>query len=111
MDIRIVRDKISKAEMEELAKEFYDNMVKGVADIEREIIALGGEWHMDGNQVLIEDGSKQNNLWGFNIYLADKKIEYISLINIRPAQNNRTLEVEDADIKEKMYNIINKLVE
>jgi len=111
MDIRIIRDKISKAELTELAKEFYIKMVKGVADIEREIIALGGEWHMDANQVLIEDGSSQCDLWGFNVYLADKKIEYISLINIRPNQNNRTLEVEDADIKEKMCNIINKLVE
>ena len=111
MDIRIVRDKITKAEMEELAKEFYVKMVKGVADVEREIIALGGEWHMDGNQILIEDGSKQCDLWGFNVYLADKKVEYISLINIRPAQNNRTLEVEDAGIRERMYNIINKLVE
>lgn len=110
MDIRIIKEKISKKELEELAKEFYVEMVKGVVDIERDIIALGGEWHIDANQVLIQDGSKQENLWGFNIYL-DKRIEYVSLINIRPAQNNRTLEVEDPKIREKMFVIINKLVE
>lgn len=110
MDIRIVKEKISKKELEELAKEFYVEMVKGVVDIERELIALGGEWHIDANQVLIADGSKQENLWGFNIYL-DKRIEYVSLINIRPAQNNRTLEVEDPKIREKMFAVINKLVE
>ena len=110
MDIRIIREKISRKELEELAKEFYTEMVKGVADIERDIIALGGEWHMDANQVLIEDGSLQPNLWGFNIYL-DGRIEYVSLINIRPAQNNRTLEVEDPVIRERMFAIIKGLVE
>lgn len=110
MNIKIIKEKISKEELEELAKEFYVEMVKGVADIERGIVALGGEWHIDANQVLIADGSLQQNLWGFNIYL-DKRIEYFSLINIRPAQNNRTLEVEDAEIRQKMYDIINMLVE
>jgi len=110
MDIRIIRSKITKPELEELAKEFYTEMVKGVVDLERGIIALGGEWHIDANQVLIEDGSRQSDLWGFNVYVADKKIEYVSLINIRPAQNNRTLEVEDKSIRKKMEKIINKLI-
>ena len=60
----IITENISQSELKELAKEFYVEMVKGVADIERGIIALGGEWHADANQVLIEDDSKQNNLWG-----------------------------------------------
>ena len=111
MNIQIVRDKISKKELEELAKEFYVEMVKGVVDIERGIIALGGEWHMDANEVLIKDGSLQPNLWGFNVYVGDKRVEYVSLINIRPAQNNRTLEVEDSLIRQKMYAIINSLIE
>lgn len=109
MKIQIIKEKISKAELSELAREFYIEMVKGVVDIEREILALGGEWHIDANQVLITDGSSQENLWGFNIYL-DGRIEHISLINIRPLQNNKTLEVEDPVIKEKMNVIIKRLV-
>jgi len=109
MKIKIIKENISKAELRELALEFYVEMVKGVVDIERGIMALGGEWHIDANQVLIEDGSSQKNLWGFNIYL-DGRIEYISLINIRPLQNNRTLEVEDPNIRGKMDAIIKKLV-
>ena len=109
MKIKIIKEKIPKIELEELALEFYVEMVKGVVDIEREIIALGGEWHIDANQVLIVDGSLQKNIWGFNIYL-NGRIEYISLINIRPLQNNRNLEVEDPSIREKMNAIIKRLV-
>jgi hypothetical protein len=114
MDIRIIRDKISKPEMEELAKEFYVEMVKGVADIERDIIALGGEWHMDANQVLVDDGSIQEDLWGFNIYLnkpKEKMLEYNSLINIRPKQGNREMEIESEEIRNKIFEIVNNLVE
>ncbi|PIR04922.1 MAG: hypothetical protein COV57_01950 [Candidatus Liptonbacteria bacterium CG11_big_fil_rev_8_21_14_0_20_35_14] len=99
--------------VKEIAREFYKDMVKGVVDIEREVMALGGEWHMDSNQVLIKDGSKQYNVWGFNIYLNRKgkdRVEYTSLINIRPVDGNRSMEVKSFIICDKMYNIINKLI-
>src|SRR3989344_558340 len=114
MDIRIIREKITKSELEELAKEFYVEMIKGVADIERGTIALGGEWHMDANQVLIEDGSNQENLWGFNIYLNKSRkemLEYNSLINIKPRQGNRNMQIENEEIKKKILEIVNNLVE
>ena len=109
MKIKIIKEKISQNELEELAREFYVDMVKGAVDIDKEIIALGGEWHMDANQVLIDDGSSQRNIWGFNIYL-DNRIEFISLINIRPLDNNRTLEIEDSAIREKMSAIIRRYI-
>lgn len=114
MDIRIIKDKITKLELEELAKEFYVEMVKGVADIEKDIIALGGEWHMDANQILVENGSNQENLWGFNIYLNKPRkemLEYNSLINIRPKQGNKSMEIESEEIKNKIFEIVSSLVE
>ncbi len=114
MNIKIIRDKMTKLELEELAKEFYVEMIKGVVDIKKEIIALGGEWHMDANLVLIEDGSKQENLWGFNVYLnkpKGKMVEYNSLINIRPKQGNMSMEIESEEIKSKIFEIVNNLVE
>lgn len=113
MDIRIIRNKITKVELEEVAKEFYVEMVKGVADIERGIIALGGEWHMDANQVLIADGSSQPNLWGFNVYLNKTKgerVEYNSLINIRPGIN-KGMEIESEEVRNKIFEIVNNLIE
>lgn len=98
MDIRIIREPVAREVLDELMKVYFRTFVKGVVDIERGIIALGGDWHMDANTVLLSDGSKQENLWGFNIYpdkIGGEAIEYDSLINIRPSQNNRTRELQD----------------
>lgn len=111
MNIKIIDKKISEKELREIAKDFYNIMVKGVVDIKREILAVGGEYHMDANNILIENGSQQQDVWGFNWYFdkkRDKRIEYVSLINIRPMQNNKTMEVQDSDLRSKMKVIILK---
>jgi hypothetical protein len=111
MNIKIIDKKITDIELREIAKDFYGDMVKGVVDIEKEILAMGGEYHMDANNVLIEDNSKQQNIWGFNWYFnknGDERIEYISLINIRPAQGNRVMEIQDVILRDKMKAIILK---
>ena len=98
MEIVIARKPIDRETLDALAKEWHHSLVKGVADISRAVVALGGEWHLDANNRLIEDGSEQKNLWGFNLYQkerGDKAIEYNSLINIRPMQGNRSMEIMD----------------
>jgi hypothetical protein len=113
MNIKLIIKPITKAEALEIAKEFYVDMVKGVVDIEKEIIALGGEYHIDANEMLIKNGSKQNNIWGFNIYpkqTEDNWIEYTSLINIRPMVKNMTMVVEDKNTRDIMKKIIEKLI-
>ena len=109
MNIKIIDKKITEPELREIAKDFYGDMVKGVVDVEREIIVMGGEYHMDANVVLVENGSRQQDIWGFNWYFdktGDERIEYVSLINIRPAQGNRTMEVQDSFLRNKMKTII-----
>lgn len=113
MAIRIIENSITKSELESLAKEKFGDMIKGVVDVEREIIALGGDLHADEEAVLLEIGSKQENLWGINIYPflnEDKWIEFDSIINIRPSIGNRSRYVEDLQIREKILKIIEKLV-
>src|SRR3989344_5722392 len=111
MLIKIIDKKITESELREIAKDFYLDMVKGVVDIERGILAVGGEYHMDANMVLIENGSQQHNIWGFNWYFnrtGDDRIEYVSLINIRPGQGNRAMEVQDASLRDSMKTVILK---
>ena len=111
MNIKIINKKISESELREIAKEFYGDMIKGVVDVELKILAMGGEYHMDANNILIENGSAQKNVWGFNWYLekvGEKRIEYISLINIRPDQGNRVMEVQDLSLRDKMKSVILK---
>lgn len=74
MNIKIIDNKIAESELREIAKDFYGEMVKGVVDIEREILAMGGEYHMDANVVLGENGSKQQDVWGFNWYFGSELI-------------------------------------
>ena len=113
MNIVIVEDKISIEELKEIAKEFYDSMIKGVVDIEKEVIAFGGQYHIDANMKLIEYGSVQKNIWGFNVNFEEPKdswIEYTSLINIRPLVGNRTMEVQDENIRNTMKKIIDSKI-
>jgi len=111
MNIQIINKKISETELKKIAEEFYGSMIKGVVDIELGVLAMGGEYHMDANMILIENGSKQQNVWGFNWYFdkkVDERIEYVSLINIRPAQGNRVMEVQDSSLRDKMKSVILK---
>lgn len=113
MRIEIITEPITRTEAGEIAKEIYGNMVKGVADIKRGIIALGGKWHMDANAKLTEYGSEQQSVWGFNLYTekeGKERIEYIALVNIRPTLGNRDMYIEDAVIREKMRSIIDRLI-
>ena len=113
MDIRIVREPVNPKILEELMHSYNRTFVKGAADIERGLLALGGEWHMDANTLLIADGSEQKNLWGFNIYpgkSGDNAIEYDSFINIRPGQGNRGREIMDAQIRSVIRALVGKLV-
>jgi len=109
MGIEIVRQAISREQLDEIAMEYYEELIKGVVDIKRKVVALGGEMHADSEEVLLKDGSKQSDLWGFNILLDKKKEEclmYESFINIRPRNNNKGLEVEDTKIRDQMKRII-----
>ena len=112
-EIRVVREPIALESLGPLAKAWHGTLIKGVADCTRGIIALGGDWHMDANTTLIADGSKQEDVWGFNIYPAergDAALEYISLINIRPAQGNKTMELVNEVLRTKIRKIVSKLV-
>ncbi|MEK7164400.1 MAG: DUF5674 family protein [Patescibacteria group bacterium] len=113
MEIIIIKDKISLERLRELALSTFGDMVKVVVDIERNLMAAGGEMHADCEQVLLDDGSEQKNLWGANIYPEKDKsdwIEYTSLINIRPAVGNRSLEIQDQTIREKVKQVTESLI-
>ncbi len=104
---------ISKETLQTLAEARFGDFVKGVIDIETGEVALGGELHADQEATLLTRGNKQENLWGFNIYVADpfpENIEFDSMINIRPSQNNRSRFVEDETIRQKIVAILKPLL-
>ncbi len=111
-DMRIISNAISMADLTVMAKARFGDLVKAVVDVERELMAVDGELHSDEEALLLENGSLQRNLWGINIYPEIEKdwIEFDSIINIRPSQNNRSRGVDDAAIREKIINVVLKLV-
>jgi hypothetical protein len=104
--ILIVREhRIEPAELARLVLLYFEDMVKYVVDVERGVIGLGGDMHADAEQLLLEDGSRQADLWGANYYPGRGRegcIEYTSLINIRPAAGNRSMEVQDPALRERV---------
>lgn len=111
--IKIIKASVSKEELKESAHETFVSMVKTVVDIELGIMAIGGEFHADEEAVLLEQGSKQENLWGINIYFEKPKnemVEFDSMINIRPKQNNRGRGVDSEEVRKKILEVVNKLV-
>ncbi len=86
------------------------SFVKVVADIERKIISLGLELHIDCAEELLKDGSVPKNLWGANVYAENKRIDFVSLINVRPADNNHSMEIQLPEIREKVEAIIKELL-
>lgn len=113
MSIRIIKDSINKAELAEIAAGQFGDFVKAVVDTEKEIMAIGGELHADEEALLLEHGSRQNNLWGINLY-PDKQeeewVEFNSMINIRPSRGNWSRGVEDYETRAKINQIVKKLV-
>jgi len=110
--MKIIEKKITLNELKSLGQVHFDNMIKAVADIELKIMSVGAEMHSDEEMALLDEGSKQENLWGFNILFdlpREEWIEFDSMINIRPRQN-RSRDVENADIRQKIYDIVNNLI-
>jgi hypothetical protein len=111
---RIIRERISRAEVAELAQQLFGDMVKASVDVRRCVIAIGGELHSDEESLLLEDGSAQADVWGINIYpgeRGDDWIEFDSMINVRPSQGNRSRGVDDPAIREQIQRVVERLIE
>jgi hypothetical protein len=107
--IHLIRDRATKAQIAQMleAHSFY---IKLAVDIEHGIIAGGGELHADCEAVLLEDESRQENIWGASWNPLTQEVLYESLINIRPRQNNRSMEILDSAIREKVNQLIQELL-
>lgn len=101
-------------EIKVLAHEQYQDIIKAVVDVERGIMGIGGELHVDIQSILIEkEGSRGADTWGINLYLdktGDDFIEFDSMINLKPNLGNRSRDVESEGVKGKIREIIGKLV-
>ena len=103
--MKIIKEKLSLKELNQMAADRFGNMVKAVVDIDQELLAVDAELHSDLEALLLEEGSQQAGLWGINLYPGAGKEEFIefdSMINMRPSQGNRSRGVESDEIRKKI---------
>jgi hypothetical protein len=113
MKIKIVEEAIDIKELIKIGQEGFGDLIKAVVDIEKEIMAIGGELHADEEAILLSSGSKQENLWGINLYPQKKDedfIEFDSVINLKPSQGNRSRGIENPQIQKRIKEIIERLI-
>lgn len=112
--MEIIKEPIKKSVLLAMANEEFGDIVKAVVDVRQGIMAVGGELHSDEEILLSEqEGSKREDVWGINFYpkkSMDEWIEFDSMINLKPHFGNRSRDVESAEIREKIREIIKKLV-
>lgn len=115
METRVVKDKISRAELRSLAHEQYGDVVKAVVDVAQGIMGVGGELHVDIQSLLIErEHSQGDATWGINLYVekaGDEFIEFDSMVNLKPASGNRSRNVENQETRDAIRRIVDRLVE
>ena len=107
-------EKISLKELRYMAEHMFGELVKADVDIVERLVIIDMPMHYEGEEVLLEKGSKQNNIWGINLHPADygtdEFIEFDSMINIRPSQRNPSRDVLDEVTRQKISEIIAQVV-
>jgi hypothetical protein len=111
--MEILQEHMTKKKLQEKARALFGDMVKGVVDVDKGLLAIDAELHADLEALLLEHGSEQNNVWGINLYPeldGDDFIEFDSMINIRPSQGNRSRSIDSPEIQNKVISIVNRWI-
>jgi len=111
--MKIIRDTVTLAELKEMSQMWHGELVKAVVDVERKLMAVDGEMHADEEQILLADGSKQEHVWGINIYPNKEgtiHIEFDSMINVRPSAHNMSRSVENKKLQETIRSIVTDMI-
>jgi len=111
--MKLIKEKILIAELGKMAELGFGNLVKAVVDIEKGIMVVGGELHADEERLLLEKGSRQESLWGINLYpevKGDDWIEFDSMINLRPSEGNMSRGVDEVSIQKKIIKTVEELL-
>lgn len=107
-------ESLSLEELRSMSENMYDGLVKAVADVSRGILVVDAPMSVDEEQYLLEAGSLQSDLWGFNLYPEDYGtedfIEFDSMINIRPGQGNRSRGIDDPEVRRAISALVGEIV-
>lgn len=112
-EIVLLTERVEHETLVRLVRDGFGDMLKFVADVERGVVAAGGDLHADAEEFLLGQGSFQKNLWGANYYPArprEECVEFTSLINIRPSQGNPGMEIADPSVRSRVRDLAFRLI-
>ncbi|MCG8365344.1 MAG: DUF5674 family protein [Pseudanabaenales cyanobacterium] len=107
--IHVIRSRATPEQMRQML-EALGVYIKLAVDVERRILAGGGELHADCEQILLRDGSRQANVWGADWHPINQTVGYESIINIRPSADNRSMEIQAPTLREQIGQIVHSLL-
>ncbi len=107
--IHLLRQPATVEQIQDMLQQ-YEGMIKIVVDIRRRALAGGGEMHSDCESALLEAGSEQDDLWGANWYPFEQRIEFESLINIRPRLGNRSILIQDDNLRRQVEAVTREIL-
>lgn len=111
--IVIAASRIPPEALSRLVAAWFGDMVKLVVDVRRGLVAAGGELHADAEALLLEQGSRQEDLWGANYFPGlgpERSVEFTALINIRPGQGNRSMEIQSREVREQVRRLVERVI-
>lgn len=107
--LMIIKNKVGKETLKKVAEDL-EGYIKFVVDVERKILTAGGLRHFEGEQLLLKKGSRQEDLWGGGLDIQTGEIDFDSMVNIRPNQDNTSREVLSEEIRQQMESIVRELL-
>lgn len=112
--MKLLTQPLSVSNLKQMAENRFGNLVKAVVDLEKNLLMVDAEMHADEEQFLLANGSKQKDLWGINLYPAKfgsaEFVEFDSMINLRPGQNNFSRGVEDENIRQQIIRVVDQWI-
>ena len=108
--IHVIRTKATPQEVREML-EALQGYIKLAVDVRQRVLAGGGALHADCEEVLLEDGSAQPDVWGADWYPDSREVQFQSLINIRPKQGNRSMVIADPELRAKIEAVVRERLE
>ena len=107
--IHLLRQKATAAQLAEML-ETLEVYVKLAVDIEQDVVAGGGALHADCEAVLLEAGSRQDDIWGADWIASSQEVKYEALINIRPSQNNPAMSILNPEVRARVKKVVESLL-
>ena len=111
--MQILQKPVSREELKRIAENTFGDMVKCVADVRMNLLAIDSDLHADLERLLLDNGSAQEDLWGFNLWVEEEGedfVEFDSLINIRAWQGNPSRDVLNLEVREAIKSIVAKFI-